>query len=172
MNHIPNLNLIENSVQEYLEPNGWNMEKLNQVLPWDIVREICTIHASSISPTEDSLYWKDNKDGNFSVKFAYDVLTTSESQINWNWKKNWKIQTTPKIAHFLWTFQSWKKSSLTVIGRVEDSQLMSVVISEVLPKKTSITSSLFVPKLSASGVVFQTPLIAIKLVLLVSKIGF
>lgn len=44
---IPNTELGNELVQNYLTPTGWNLEKLQEVPPPNIVSEWCAIHAKS-----------------------------------------------------------------------------------------------------------------------------
>lgn len=60
-------------VWDFLDDNGWNIPKLQAVLPPTLVNEISAIYANRNSTRKDDFYWNYNKSGDFSVKKAYEV---------------------------------------------------------------------------------------------------
>lgn len=66
-------------VAEFLEDNRWNMEKLCDFLPIQIVQEIVSIHAKRNSEVSDKDIWSFSKNGDYSVSSAYDFI---ENQVS------------------------------------------------------------------------------------------
>jgi len=65
-------------VSEYVIDLGtWNWSKLFGILPQRILDKIDRIHAPSKNSEEDKLAWKPSRDKCFSVKSAYNFITST-----------------------------------------------------------------------------------------------
>ena len=52
---------------------------------------------------EDTLAWKYSKDGDFSATSAYDLASAKDKGLqSFSGKWLWKLDTLPKIKHFIW----------------------------------------------------------------------
>ncbi|KAJ4963124.1 hypothetical protein NE237_023063 [Protea cynaroides] len=96
----------------------WKEEILHQLFS---VEEVAAIKGIPLSffPRPDRLIWKGTKNGRFTVKSAYHLLSnlkeaklfsspTSFKVVKWRmvpniiWKQIWNCKTLPKIKEFLW----------------------------------------------------------------------
>ena len=95
----------------YPNTRVWDPGRLeNCLIPWeaDLVRriQVCEVEA------EDTLVWPLTNDGDYSVRSAYRLLVSAESNLQPSssvlgsnglvWKKIWKMKVPPKIRHFIW----------------------------------------------------------------------
>ena len=109
----PNFNPSLSTVKDLFIPGTkvWNKEPIEQnFLPWEAER----IHSIPVShfPMEDLLIWPLTTDGNYSVKSAYQLLSSesrsalpssSETEgCKHFWNGIWKLQVPNKVKHFLW----------------------------------------------------------------------
>ncbi|RXH94364.1 hypothetical protein DVH24_024048 [Malus domestica] len=58
----------------FLSDGQWNVNKLREVLPNDIVEEIIGIPAGLIDSDDDRYIWQGSTNGTFSVKTAYNLV--------------------------------------------------------------------------------------------------
>ncbi|KAF7843689.1 reverse transcriptase [Senna tora] len=65
-------------------------------------REIASIFISLAPNTEDILAWKFSKDGDFSIKSAYNSTFPPNQTTNTNLSWIWKTDSHPRENHFLW----------------------------------------------------------------------
>ena len=109
----PNTNPSLSSVKNLFIPGTkvWNKELIEQTfLPWEAER-IQSIPISHF-PMEDLLIWPLTNDGNYSVKSAYQLLSSeiratlpssSETEnCKHFWNGIWKLQVPNKVKYFVW----------------------------------------------------------------------
>ncbi|KAL5840970.1 hypothetical protein ACOSQ4_013578 [Xanthoceras sorbifolium] len=89
--------LLSDKVKDYVVEAGWNLRKLETVLPWNIIHKITKIHIGNIL---DKIIWGGCSKGNFSVKTAYNLMLDSDSP-PWQWNFIWKLKLPPKVLTFL-----------------------------------------------------------------------
>ena len=95
----------------YPDTRVWDPGRLeNCLIPWeaDLVRRIQVCEAEA----EDTLVWPLTNDEDYSVRSAYRLLVSAESNLQPSslvlgsnglvWKKIWKMKVPPKIRHFIW----------------------------------------------------------------------
>jgi hypothetical protein len=89
----------------------WNSELIDQVfIPSDA--ELIKSIPLSIQVRDDALVWSREKNGKYSVRSAYRLLTEAESSSHqscsdlgtWKkfWKTLWSVRVPYKVRHFLW----------------------------------------------------------------------
>lgn len=89
------------TVSNFIENHSWNISKLCQFLPNDVVAEIISLHIPS-SPTVDKVVWSFDASGSFSLKIAYLTLVQKSSFLpNWPWYRIWQLHTLPRIISFV-----------------------------------------------------------------------
>uniref|UniRef100_A0A7N2M2Q9 Uncharacterized protein n=1 Tax=Quercus lobata TaxID=97700 RepID=A0A7N2M2Q9_QUELO len=81
----------------------WNWEKLSFVVPSTIKEKINEIPIPLFGESKDFISWKYTLNGEFSTTSAYKLAKPDECQIpeflgGWIWK----LDTAPKMRHFLW----------------------------------------------------------------------
>ena len=109
----PKLNPSLSTVNDLFIPGtkAWNKELIEQnFLPWEAER-IQSIPVSHF-PMDDMLIWPLTTDGNYSIKSAYQLLSSesraalpssSEAEgCKHFWNRIWKLQVPNKVKHFLW----------------------------------------------------------------------
>lgn len=69
---------LNSKVEDYLEDFGWDVSKLRQVLPMDIIHRITPIHVGRTYGREDSIIWGADQKGTFSTKSAYWLSTNHD----------------------------------------------------------------------------------------------
>lgn len=106
--YLPDQQYINEFVQDYFLLTRWNLDKLQSMLPLNIINEICAIYAKKNSTNQDFFYKKHDTNEKFTVKSAYDSIRLASICSNWNWKSIWKANISPKISHFLWTLSMVK----------------------------------------------------------------
>ncbi|CAN1788388.1 Putative ribonuclease H protein At1g65750 [Linum perenne] len=99
----PDFNPMDRVADFVIGDEGWDLDKLNKLLPNDIVEQVV-----GRSPPRDDLgpdiwLWGDNHDGRFTVKSAYNMITAQSSPgTEINWDKVWKWEGPYRIKSFLW----------------------------------------------------------------------
>lgn len=82
---------------------GWNWGAVSFELPSSIKEKIRAIPCQKFGRANDTILWKFSKDGDFSVKSAYDVAKPPQDQeLQFQGQWIWKLDVLPKIVHFLW----------------------------------------------------------------------
>lgn len=72
-------------VEDFSKPYRWKQEVLLKVLPREIVIKILPIYASKDSSLEDRKIWGPSKNGNFSIKSAYNLkMTGNNNNTTWS----------------------------------------------------------------------------------------
>jgi hypothetical protein len=94
--------MLSQVVSDFLVDGQWLIYQLAAVLPWNIVHRIASIHAGRNSSGSDRAIWGWSKNGDFSVKSAYDGCVNTKRNVVWNWKFIWKLRLPPRVQHFLW----------------------------------------------------------------------
>ena len=91
------------TIEEMFKDGCWNWEKLSFVVPSTIKEKINAIPIPLFGESKDFISWKYTLNGEFSTASAYKLAKPDECQIpeflgGWIWK----LDTAPKIRHFLW----------------------------------------------------------------------
>lgn len=81
-----------------IELGGWDLARIQSLLPSDMFLWIRVMSASLAKDSADGVAWQGNKDGSFSVKSSYwsrcDLPTSSPCSI---WKRIWDWQRPQRI---------------------------------------------------------------------------
>ncbi|KAK3204897.1 hypothetical protein Dsin_018943 [Dipteronia sinensis] len=94
--------MLSQVVSDFLVDGQWLIDQLVVVLPWGVVHRIPSIHADRNSSGSDRAIWGWSKNGEFSVKTAYDGCLNTDRNAVWNWKFIWKLHLPPRVQYFLW----------------------------------------------------------------------
>ncbi|KAK0605740.1 hypothetical protein LWI29_030217 [Acer saccharum] len=97
-------NRVHDKVSDYLDANGWDLQKLSSALPWSVVHRIFSIHIGGNRDVEDTIIWGLTKSGEFSVQSAYAYQFSDCGVVPWKWNFIWSLKLPPRVLHFLWTF--------------------------------------------------------------------
>ena len=102
------------TVEEYWNQNlgqgGWNLRLLRAFNDWelDMVGNLLVeLREYRVTLEEDSVFWKEGKDGLFKVKKAYSVLANTEGA-KFPHSNVWVDRVPTKIAFFVWK-AAWGK---------------------------------------------------------------
>lgn len=89
------------SVKDYSVNGDWNWPLLYTVLPLAICAKLASIRVPS-GDMEDYPVWFFAADGNFSIKFACEVLHDIAVPVpaEFNFQSIWKLKTPPANKHF------------------------------------------------------------------------
>ncbi|RYQ98056.1 hypothetical protein Ahy_B08g094133 [Arachis hypogaea] len=91
-------------VWEWTNPNGdWDIDKLHQNLPPNIVEKIIDIPAPQAELEDDRIGWKLSQDGDFSLNATYKSLRNWSKERNTIWEKVWSWKGPQRAKVFLWT---------------------------------------------------------------------
>lgn len=96
---------LDTSVQEFilLPSGGWNVHKLQSILPVAICDKISTLHIPSDTAYNDVVVWNPSEDGEFSSKFAYRAISDPyASSSNPVFKLVWKLKGPQCVRFLLW----------------------------------------------------------------------
>lgn len=99
---------LAQKVEVFLNDYGWNLDKLQSVLPMGIVHKIFTIYAGRKSTKTDRAVWKFNTNRNYSTKSGYFMLESDPSARTWEWSFIWHLNVPPRIKPFLWILAKGK----------------------------------------------------------------
>lgn len=101
---IPSIDKIDLDLKlaDFLEDNGWNIDRLKEVLPLNVVLRITTIFAMKSSSEDDTILWNGSSRGEFTAKSAYWVIASGNEAAIWDWDFNWKLSIPPKCQNFIW----------------------------------------------------------------------
>lgn len=90
----------------FLPEGGWNVELINDIFNPRDKKAALQIPNVARSFQEDGWFWKFTKNGGYSVKSGYRLLTKPVSGaaqiIQQVWNAIWRISVLPKIKNFLW----------------------------------------------------------------------
>jgi len=84
---------------------GWDAAGLSVFLPENIRLMLSAVVIDTVTGAKDRLSWRDNADGNFTVKSAYSCLTRDTSQqqdVSSLFGRIWRVVTTERVRIFLW----------------------------------------------------------------------
>ncbi|XP_021724883.1 uncharacterized protein LOC110692191 [Chenopodium quinoa] len=85
----------------------WDADRVRTIMGEDLAAVILSIPLSHC-PSNDRLFWRCSKDGNFSVRSCYWLVRRGcvEGVVNVIseecWRSVWRLQCPPKLKHFLW----------------------------------------------------------------------
>ena len=91
------------TIANVFQEGRWYWEKLSFELPKEVLEKILDVPMQMFGEKEDTLLWKLSQNGEFSAASANDLVRndgTSPSVFSRDWL--WKIDTIPKIQHFIW----------------------------------------------------------------------
>ena len=94
---------FELTIATVFQEGRWCWEKLSFELPKEILEKILTVPMQMFGEKEDILIWKLSQNGEFSAASAYNLARNggaSSGIFSGEWL--WKIDTIPKIQHFIW----------------------------------------------------------------------
>ena len=105
---------------DYILPNGtWNIDKLQSILPDDVVKSIKAINIP-LTPTEDTFVWGPTPNGKFSIKSATHLqLNNVGTQRSLILSKVWKLKLPPKIKLFAWLLLQRKLSTRNRLAKYQ-----------------------------------------------------
>ncbi|CAN1188123.1 Putative ribonuclease H protein At1g65750, partial [Linum perenne] len=87
----------------YLNDGSWDLPKLREVLPENVVWQVYGISLPREELGEDMMVWGLEPDGRFSVKSAYNMLLELNSEEGSSgWARVWNWEGPNKVKHFLW----------------------------------------------------------------------
>ncbi|KAK3204387.1 hypothetical protein Dsin_018433 [Dipteronia sinensis] len=93
---------VHENVADYLMSSEWKVHKLIGVLPWGVIQSILSIHVDINHGVPDKAIWGLSKNGDFSVRSAYELHFEKDDVPLWEWSFIWKLNLPPKVSHFLW----------------------------------------------------------------------
>ncbi|CAN1127556.1 Putative ribonuclease H protein At1g65750 [Linum perenne] len=99
----PDFNALDTVSDFSSDELGWNMEKLNKLLPQDFVEQVVGRAPPRSDLGDDNWIWGEDDDGRFSVGSAYNLVTDQGSlRSEFNWEKVWRWKGPHRIKLFLW----------------------------------------------------------------------
>ncbi|KAL4299502.1 hypothetical protein AHAS_Ahas17G0107300 [Arachis hypogaea] len=88
---------------DFLDVSGqWDVRKLQEFLPEDIVKRIVTISPPSPWKEADCIAWGPSSDGQLSIKTTYQNLRDTQVSPNKNFRLVWLWQGPERVRMFLW----------------------------------------------------------------------
>ncbi|RYR06915.1 hypothetical protein Ahy_B05g074232 [Arachis hypogaea] len=88
---------------DFLDVSGqWDVRKVQEILPEDIVKRIVTISSPSPWKEADYIAWGPSSDGQFSIKIAYQNHRDTQVTPNKNFQLVWMWQGPKRVRTFLW----------------------------------------------------------------------
>ncbi|OMP03380.1 hypothetical protein COLO4_10453 [Corchorus olitorius] len=101
--HIPAYDDFSSTlVSEFLDDFGWNIDKLREYLPSEIVDKISCILVKPVSNLSDRIIWSRTTKGIFTTNSAYRSTTEAKTDQDQSHSAIWKCKVQPKIQTFLW----------------------------------------------------------------------
>ncbi|KAL4300373.1 hypothetical protein AHAS_Ahas17G0194400 [Arachis hypogaea] len=95
---------VESLVWEWTKQNGeWDIDRLNQNLPPEIVMEIICKPPPQAENDDDRRGWRLSYDENFSINSTYKELRKWPSEEKTVWKQLWSWRGPQRAKIFLWT---------------------------------------------------------------------
>jgi hypothetical protein len=92
-------------VSFYASNGIWKQDLLHQILPDNVCAKILSIKPPEESEDNDFANWTPANDGQFSLKYAYTLLTPQKESVNefdHNYMLAWKWPGPTRIQSFLW----------------------------------------------------------------------
>ncbi|KAH0665329.1 hypothetical protein KY285_026535 [Solanum tuberosum] len=114
----------EIEVKKFITNEGWNIQKLGQVLSEELVEYITKFINPHLLEEEDKPWWMGNTSGEFTVKSVFDLLRSRKE--NEEWRGNmWCKQIPFKMSFLLWriwrgriaTEENLKRMGITIASR-------------------------------------------------------
>lgn len=95
--------MLNDTVADYVDENGsWQWHKFASLLPSSVLNTMERMHPYVRKDPPDSVKWWGAKDGNLSVRFAYQILACHTLVYNMSgWRKLWKLQVPQRCRMFL-----------------------------------------------------------------------
>ena len=90
-------------VQDFWSNHEWNFQLLLECLPSHVVDQIAKIPFSHFGDSSDKLTWQSSSNEDFSVRSAYNIAASCESDSLVMWKGIWTLNIPLKLKHFAWT---------------------------------------------------------------------
>lgn len=91
------------SVAQVINEDGdWSYDILEALLPQEILEHIRSTPRPLVANLSDEIFWAATPDGRFSVKSAYELISSNEIEPtsgNWDWI--WKIPSLERIRTFV-----------------------------------------------------------------------
>ncbi|CAN1787029.1 Putative ribonuclease H protein At1g65750 [Linum perenne] len=105
-------------VADFITPTGaWDLTKLNQVLPSDVISTIIGMTPPQADKGEDLWVWGAEQTGKLSIESAYKIVCDlAENQLLDPWKAVWGWKGPNRVRFFFWLVSHYKL--LTNLGRV------------------------------------------------------
>ncbi|WRX25598.1 Reverse transcriptase domain - like 10 [Theobroma cacao] len=105
VNRFPLFASSMTKVSHFYDDGSWNVEKLNNVLPEDVVVEILNIPINP--PNDDRAYWVPTSDGQFTTKSIWEIVRKRQL-VNPMFDLIWHKSVPLTISFFLWRLlQNW-----------------------------------------------------------------
>ncbi|KAL4359627.1 hypothetical protein AHAS_Ahas08G0096300 [Arachis hypogaea] len=157
-NQVSNSDNLSEMLIDFLDVSGqWDVRKLQEVLPEDIVKRIVGISPPSPWKEADYLAWSSSPDGQFSIKSAYQNLMESQITTNRIFRLVWMWQGPERVKTFLWlvahnailTNAERRRRHLTMDGtcpRCQHHDESTIHVLRDCPYATSIWKRLIPPK--------------------------
>ncbi|CAN1145225.1 Putative ribonuclease H protein At1g65750 [Linum perenne] len=99
----PGFNAAEMVCDFIVEDGVWDTNKLNELLPDELVKQVVGMSAPRSTSGEDVWVWGGEKNGCYSIRSAYSLISCSMSVEQEDlWRLIWKWQRPNKIRLFLW----------------------------------------------------------------------
>ncbi|XVF08796.1 hypothetical protein REPUB_Repub07fG0034100 [Reevesia pubescens] len=94
---------VELHVKDYYTENrGWDIDRLCALLDQEYIDKIQARWIDTSTTIEDTIYWRLDADGDFSVKSAYKCQLLKYDQCSFSWDSIWDMKCPPKIKMLLW----------------------------------------------------------------------
>ncbi|CAN1153964.1 Putative ribonuclease H protein At1g65750 [Linum perenne] len=99
----PGFNPLDMVSDFVTEEGQWDIDKLNQLLPAEVVTQVVGMTAPRSSCGADVWIWGAEKDGCFSIRSAYNLVNShSVEEFDTLWKLIWKWRGPSRIGALLW----------------------------------------------------------------------
>ncbi|OMP05897.1 hypothetical protein COLO4_08472 [Corchorus olitorius] len=85
-----------------MDQYGWNVDKLMEYLPSELVNRISCLPVKMASNLSDEVIWSQTTNGSFTTKSAYICLSETKNDKPPNLNSIWKCKIQPKVQTFLW----------------------------------------------------------------------
>ncbi|OMP07401.1 reverse transcriptase [Corchorus olitorius] len=99
---VPNLGAKDILVSEFIDEEGWMVNKLLDYIPSFLIARVINIPVNLFSKLSDCIIWCKTSNGNFTTKSAFQSLNAHLPCSSPCIKAIWKIKVQPKIQNFLW----------------------------------------------------------------------
>ncbi|CAN1150946.1 Putative ribonuclease H protein At1g65750 [Linum perenne] len=95
---------LQRCVADFADETGsWDWEALRRALPPQLIFQVAGMDPPNPDSGDDTMIWGPDPKGRFSIKSAYDILTsTRDNSLQNTWKFVWNWQGPSRVKHFLW----------------------------------------------------------------------